>query len=55
MDINSTEESNDMTLISVKRVTKEVLKRMCESEQCTYTGMINRLIDYWNDTGGDKY
>jgi hypothetical protein len=46
------EENNivdDMTIISLKRTTQQVLKRMCESEGRTYTSMINTLIDYWNE------
>ena len=40
---------DEMTIISLKRSTQTILKRMCESEGRTYTSMINTLIDYYNE------
>lgn len=42
-------ELDDLTIISLKRSTQQILKRMCESEGRTYTSMINTLIDYYNE------
>jgi hypothetical protein len=48
------DDPKDICLISVERNTKDMLRRMCQSEGRTYTSMINTLIDCYNYVEGVK-